>query len=156
MADVVLRPGQTTLADWRAIYRGAGVTLDPACHAAVAAGARAVEAILARGEPVYGINTGFGRLASIRIEPADLATLQRNIVLSHAAGVGEPMPAPLVRLMLALKLASLGAGRLGRAAGNSAVPGCDVVARPVAGGADAGFRRRVRRSRAAWHTWRRR
>ena len=113
MADVMLRPGQTTLADWRAIYRGAGVTLDPACHAAVVAGARAVEAILARGEPVYGINTGFGRLASIRIEPADLATLQRNIVLSHAAGVGEPMPAPLVRLMLALKLASLGQGASG-------------------------------------------
>ena len=90
----LLRPGQTTLAEWRDIYRGAGVTLDPACHAVVAAGARAVEAILARGEPVYGINTGFGKLASVRIEPADLATLQRNIVLSHAAGVGEPMPAP--------------------------------------------------------------
>ena len=44
-----------------------------------------------RGEPVYGINTGFGKLASVRIEPADLATLQRNIVLSHAAGVGEPL-----------------------------------------------------------------
>ena len=75
MADVSLRPGQTTLADWRAIYRGAGVTLDPACHAAVVVGARAVESILSKGEPVYGINTGFGRLASIRIEPADLATL---------------------------------------------------------------------------------
>ena len=71
MADVMLRPGQNNLADWRAIYRGAGVTLDPAAHAAVVAGARAVEAILARGEPVYGINTGFGKLASVRIEPAD-------------------------------------------------------------------------------------
>ena len=113
MADVALRPGQTTLADWRAIYRGAGVTLDPACHAGVVAGAQAVEAILAKGEPVYGINTGFGRLANIRIQATDLATLQRNIVLSHAAGVGEPMPAPLVRLMLALKLASLGQGASG-------------------------------------------
>ena len=113
MADVVLRPGQTTLADWRAIYRGDTVTLDPGCHAAIADGARAVEAILARGEPVYGINTGFGRLASIRIDPADLNALQRNIVLSHAAGVGEPMPAPLVRLMLALKLASLAQGASG-------------------------------------------
>jgi histidine ammonia-lyase len=113
VADVVLRPGQNELADWRAIYRGAAVTLDPAAHPAVVAGARAVEAILARGEPIYGINTGFGRLASIRIEPADLAALQRNIVLSHAAGVGEPMPAPLVRLMMALKLASLGHGASG-------------------------------------------
>ena len=68
MADVVLRPGQTSLADWRAIYRGAGVTLDPACHTAVAAGAEAVAAILARGEPIYGINTGFGRLANVRID----------------------------------------------------------------------------------------
>ena len=76
--------------------------------------------ILAKGEPVYGINTGFGKLASVRIADRDLATLQRNIVLSHAAGVGEPMPAPVVRLMLALKLASLGAGRIGRAAGDGA------------------------------------
>jgi histidine ammonia-lyase len=113
VADVVLRPGHTTLADWRAIYRGAAVTLDPDCHAAVADAARAVDAILAKGEPVYGINTGFGRLASIRIEPTDLTTLQRNIVLSHAAGVGEPMPEPLVRLMLSLKLASLAQGASG-------------------------------------------
>src|SRR5262245_19294347 len=105
VADVELRPGQATLADWRAIYHGARVRLDPACHRSIIAGARAVESILDRGDPVYGINTGFGRLASIRIQPADLATLQRNIVLSHAAGVGEPMPDRLVRLMLALKLA---------------------------------------------------
>jgi histidine ammonia-lyase len=113
MADVLLRPGHTTLAEWRAIYRGAGVTLDPACHAAIEAGGRAVEAIVARGEPVYGINTGFGRLASIRIAADDLVTLQRNLVLSHAAGVGDAMPAPLVRLMLALKLAGLGQGASG-------------------------------------------
>src|SRR5215472_10463340 len=99
MAHLVLRPGHTTLADWRAIYRAAEVTLDPACHAAIAAGARAVESILAWGAPVYGINTGFGRLASIRIGPDDLAKLQRNIVLSHSAGVGEAMPDHVVRLM---------------------------------------------------------
>jgi histidine ammonia-lyase len=76
-------------------------------------GAGAVAAILARGEPVYGINTGFGKLAGIRIGDADLATLQRNIVLSHAAGVGEAMPVPVVRLMIALKLASLAQGASG-------------------------------------------
>ena len=113
MAEVVLRPGDATLADWRAIYRGTAVTVDPSCHAAIADGARAVDAILSKGEPVYGINTGFGRLASIRIEPTDLTTLQRNIVVSHAAGVGEPMPVPLVRLMMALKLASLAQGASG-------------------------------------------
>jgi histidine ammonia-lyase len=62
---------------------------------------------------VYGINTGFGKLASVRIEAAQLEQLQRNIVLSHAAGVGEPTPAPIVRLMIALKLASLAQGASG-------------------------------------------
>jgi histidine ammonia-lyase len=101
------------LSTWRAIYDGAAVTLDPACAAAVEASARTVEAIIARGDPVYGINTGFGKLASVRIEAADLAQLQRNIVLSHAAGVGEPATRAVVRLMLALKLASLGQGASG-------------------------------------------
>ena len=98
---------------WRAIYDGAAITLDPACAARVEASARAVDAIIAKGDPVYGINTGFGKLASVRIEAADLAALQRNIVLSHAAGVGEPTPRAVVRLMLALKLASLGQGASG-------------------------------------------
>jgi histidine ammonia-lyase len=113
MADIALRPGHTTLADWRAIYRGAALTLEPGCYVAITEGARAVETILAKDDPVYGINTGFGRLANIRIGAADLTALQRNIVLSHAAGVGDAMPAPLVRLMLALKLASLAQGASG-------------------------------------------
>jgi len=110
---VVLDPGQTSLASWRAIYRGAPVTLAPACYAAIAKAAAAVDAIVARGEPVYGINTGFGKLASIRIGAADLSRLQRNLVLSHAAGVGEAMPVPVVRLMMALKIASLAHGASG-------------------------------------------
>ena len=112
-AAVTLKPGAISLEEWRAIYRGAGVRLDPAALPAVEAGAQAVAAIIASGQPVYGINTGFGRLASVRIEPADLARLQTNIVLSHAAGVGEPMPAAIVRLMLALKIASLAQGASG-------------------------------------------
>jgi histidine ammonia-lyase len=110
---IKLTPGAATLADWRSIYRGAPITLHPACRDAVAKGVAAVEAIVARGLPVYGINTGFGKLASIRIEAEDLETLQRNIVLSHAAGVGEPMPAAVVRLMLALKIGGLGQGASG-------------------------------------------
>ena len=113
-ADPVnLGRGPVSLDGWRAIFDGAAVTLDPACRPAVEASARAVEAIVAKGEPVYGINTGFGKLASARIEPADIARLQTNIVLSHAAGVGEPAPADIVRLMLALKLASLAQGASG-------------------------------------------
>ena len=110
---VTLNPGRATLADWRAVADGAPVRLDPAAMPAIEAGARAVDAMVARGAPVYGINTGFGKLASVRIGSADLATLQRNIVLSHAAGVGEPMREVNVRLMMALKLASLGQGASG-------------------------------------------
>ncbi|CAM5767944.1 histidine ammonia-lyase [Mesorhizobium amorphae] len=113
MTELVLKPGNATLADWRAIYRGATPALDPACKAAIEASAKAVERIVAKGEPVYGINTGFGKLASVRIPAADLETLQRNIVLSHAAGVGEPMPVAVARLMMALKMASLAQGASG-------------------------------------------
>jgi histidine ammonia-lyase len=112
-AAITLTPGRATLAQWRAVADGANVRLDPAAMPAIEAGARAVDAIIARGEPVYGINTGFGKLASVHIASEDLAALQRNIVLSHAAGVGEPMRPANVRLMLALKLASLGRGASG-------------------------------------------
>ncbi|WP_207456411.1 histidine ammonia-lyase [Azospirillum sp. SYSU D00513] len=110
---MTLTPGSASLRDWLAVYRGAAIALDPACRPAVEAGAAAVEAILARGEPVYGINTGFGKLATVRIDSADLATLQRNLVISHAAGLGEPMPQGVVRLMMGLKLASLAQGASG-------------------------------------------
>ena len=116
-----LHPGSTRLADWRAIHRGAAVRLDPASAPRIAESAAAVARILARGEPVYGINTGFGKLASVRIGDEDLAALQRNIVLSHAAGTGAPMPGPVVRLMLALKLASLGQGASGVASATLAL-----------------------------------
>ncbi|NCT88731.1 histidine ammonia-lyase [Stenotrophomonas acidaminiphila] len=112
-SPLTLRPGHVPLAQWRQIYRGARVRLDAAAQAAVLRSAQAVDAIVARGEPVYGINTGFGKLASVRIERDDLETLQRNIVLSHAAGVGEPMPADVLRLMMALKLTSLAQGASG-------------------------------------------
>lgn len=109
----MLTPGAVSLSQWRAIYRGAAISLDPACRPVIQQGADTVAAIVAKGDPVYGINTGFGKLASIRIEAADLATLQRRIVLSHAAGVGEPMPPSIVRLMMALKLAGLSQGASG-------------------------------------------
>ncbi len=111
--EILLTPGEVPLAAWRAIYRGAGAALGTGQEQRIAASAAAVQAILARGEPVYGINTGFGKLAHIRIGADDLMALQRNIVLSHAAGVGAPMPVPVARLMLALKLASLAQGASG-------------------------------------------
>jgi histidine ammonia-lyase len=112
-ATVTLDPGHTSLADWRAVAEGAAVALDPAALPAAAASAAAVQAIVAKGAPVYGVNTGFGKLATVRIAAEDLAALQRNIVLSHAAGVGEPMAPASARLMMALKLASLARGASG-------------------------------------------
>ncbi len=114
MTDTItLTPGAIPLAAWRSICFGAGATLPATARPAVDAGAATVERIVALGAPVYGINTGFGKLASVSIAAHDLATLQRNLVLSHASGVGEPLPDRVVRLIMALKLASLAQGASG-------------------------------------------
>ncbi|MBQ0770280.1 MAG: histidine ammonia-lyase [Sphingomonadales bacterium] len=113
MTEIILLPGEVPLADWRAIYRGAPAKLDASATQPIAESAAAVARILAKNIPGYGINTGFGKLASLRIGDEDLATLQRNIVLSHSAGTGDPSPINIVRLMMALKLASLGQGASG-------------------------------------------
>jgi histidine ammonia-lyase len=110
---VILHPGAVTLHEWRAIYRGAAFELDEAAWPHIAQGEAAVKEILARDAAVYGINTGFGKLATVRIAAADLETLQQNLVLSHAAGVGEPMPPAIARLMMALKIGSLAQGASG-------------------------------------------
>src|SRR3546814_16482360 len=104
--SVTIRPGAMRLADWRTIWRGAAVVLDRAADDAIAASAAAVARILGRHEPVYGINTGFGKLASVRIGDHELEMLQRNILLSHAGGGREPMPLPVVRLMRARQVPS--------------------------------------------------
>ena len=113
MTHIILHPGDVPLSQWCDIYRGASVALDSACIPKVEASAAAVARILAAHQPVYGINTGFGKLASVRIADADLAQLQRNIVLSHAAGVGAAQEPAVTRLMMALKLASLAQGASG-------------------------------------------
>ena len=82
---ITLTPGHVTLADWRTVTAGAAVRLDAAAIPAIEASAQAVDAIIARGKPVYGINTGLGKLANVHIAPNALAALQRNMVLSHAA-----------------------------------------------------------------------
>jgi histidine ammonia-lyase len=101
-------------ADLRDLSRG-GVPLaiSPAAYAAIDRGAAAVAQIVKRGEPAYGVNTGFGRLAQTHIPNDQLELLQRNLVLSHAVGVGAPLPASVVRLMLALKIAALSRGYSG-------------------------------------------
>jgi histidine ammonia-lyase len=112
-AETRLNPGAVPLTAWRDVHVGARIALDLACRTKVEAAAATIEAIIAKGEPVYGVNTGFGKLASARIGKDDLAALQRNIVLSHASGVGEPIPEAIVRLILALKVTSLAQGASG-------------------------------------------
>ena len=107
----VITPGQIdkTLLE-QAANGGARWSIAASAHAAIEASVAAVRDLVARNAPVYGINTGFGKLAQTRIADADLAQLQKNLVLSHCAGVGKPMSAPVVRLMLLLKAASLAHG----------------------------------------------
>ena len=111
---MILTPGEVTLDMLEAIWReGTAVRLDPAARPAVEAAAAMVAKAAAGGEPVYGVNTGFGKLASRKIAPQDTAKLQENLILSHCAGVGAPLSVPLTRLMMALKLMSLGRGASG-------------------------------------------
>jgi histidine ammonia-lyase len=92
---------------------GVPLSISDAAYAAIERGSQAVAAIVRRGAPAYGINTGFGRLAQTHIPNEQLELLQSNLVLSHAVGVGDPLPAPVVRLMLALKIQSLSRGYSG-------------------------------------------
>ncbi|BEV71958.1 MULTISPECIES: histidine ammonia-lyase [unclassified Paludibacterium] len=111
MRTLTLKPQQLTLKDLRAIWQGeVQLALDPAAWPAVEASHAAVAAIVARGAPAYGINTGFGKLASTQIENAQLAQLQTNLIRSHSVGVGAPMEDRVVRLILATKIASLARG----------------------------------------------
>ncbi|TNC74243.1 histidine ammonia-lyase [Rubellimicrobium roseum] len=114
MTPALLTPGSVLLPDLAAVYwQGRRARLDPAALGAVERAARRIAEVAAGGAPVYGVNTGFGKLASIRIEAANLQTLQRNLILSHCCGVGEPLPEAVVRLILTLKLVSLGRGASG-------------------------------------------
>ncbi len=106
-----LIPGQLTLAQLRAIHRQPVVlSLDSSANQQIDDSVACVERILAENRTAYGINTGFGLLASTRIASEDLENLQRSLVLSHAAGVGKPISDDLVRLIMVLKVNSLSRG----------------------------------------------
>lgn len=114
MSTLTLTPGIVSLADLEDIYRNQRpVRVDRASEDAINLAAERV-AIAARGEEaVYGVNTGFGKLASVKIAAEDTATLQRNLILSHCCGVGEALDRTTTRLMMVLKLLSLGRGASG-------------------------------------------
>lgn len=111
---LILRPGHTTLATLETIYReNIAVRVDRECRERVERAANQVRRAAEGREAIYGVNTGFGKLASTRIPPADTAALQRNLIRSHCCGVGDPLPAGVVRLVMALKMISLGRGASG-------------------------------------------
>jgi histidine ammonia-lyase len=114
MMPLILTPGAADLALIEEIYRSnLAVELNQSARPAVEAAAAQVRRAAAGGAAVYGVNTGFGKLSHVKIAPQDTKTLQRNLILSHCAGVGEPVEAGIVRLMMALKLLSLGRGASG-------------------------------------------
>ena len=114
LSELILIAGETTLAQLEQVWRqGLAVRLSDSARAGIAASAARIAQAAGGDEPVYGVNTGFGKLASIKIAPRDTATLQRNLILSHCCGVGEPVEPETVRLILVLKLLSLGRGASG-------------------------------------------
>ena len=111
---LTLVPASAKLADLEAIWRDQrAVKLDPSAKAGVEAAHAMVRAAADGEDAVYGVNTGFGKLASVKIASKDTETLQRNLILSHCCGVGEALDVPTTRLMMALKLLSLGRGASG-------------------------------------------
>lgn len=114
MKTLTLVPGLVSLADLERIYRWqVNVTLDRSCRPAVERAASQIAQVAEGQTAVYGVNTGFGKLASVRIESNDAATLQRNLILSHCCGVGEAIPTHMTRLMMSMKLISFGRGASG-------------------------------------------
>jgi len=115
MSTITLTPGKTNIADLKNILDNPNLTieLDRNFKPAIDKSAAVVDAVVCGDTPVYGVNTGFGKLASVRIAKSDTVALQRNLILSHCAGVGDLADESCVRLMMVLKLLSLGRGASG-------------------------------------------
>ncbi|MEO1398189.1 MAG: aromatic amino acid lyase, partial [Pseudomonadota bacterium] len=111
---ITLLPGSASLQQLEQIWRDQEpVRLADAAFPAIEKAALMVQTAAAGEQAVYGVNTGFGKLASIKVKPSDTATLQRNLILSHCCGVGEALDEATTRLMMVLKLLSLGRGASG-------------------------------------------
>jgi histidine ammonia-lyase len=111
---LVLKPGLMTLEQLKLIHGHQHfIALPDSCRLDIRKSQALVEAYANGDAPVYGVNTGFGKLANQRINKEQLHTLQLNLIRSHSVGVGEPLPAPIIRLMMATKAASLARGYSG-------------------------------------------
>lgn len=114
MPELYLKPGQVNLAQLQEIYwHKLDVKLDRSYRPAIEDAASKIRNAAMGDKPIYGVNTGFGKLASMKIEPNDTAKLQTNLILSHCCGVGAPIKSDAVRLMICLKLLSFGRGASG-------------------------------------------
>ncbi len=113
-SPITLIPGAVSFANLQAIFRETATgTISPASKEQVEQAAAIIADAASGGDAIYGVNTGFGKLASTRIAPEDTAQLQRNLILSHSSGVGPPLSAAVTRLVLVLKMISLGRGASG-------------------------------------------
>jgi histidine ammonia-lyase len=113
-AVITLTPGALTLDQLHDLMaRPHRLALNDGCWPGVEAAAHLVAKVAAGDAAVYGVNTGFGKLASVRIPSHQIEELQRRLVLSHMCGIGPPLPDPVVRLTLVLKAASLARGHSG-------------------------------------------
>jgi histidine ammonia-lyase len=114
MRTISISDKALTLADLRAVWEGpVQLTVAESAYALIRKSQATVESVLASGQQVYGINTGFGLLASVRISDDELVHLQKNLVKSHAAGVGTALPDAVVRLILVMKARALAQGYSG-------------------------------------------
>ncbi|WP_375211189.1 aromatic amino acid lyase, partial [Hyphococcus sp.] len=112
--SAILTPGGASLASLESLYRShSAFELDRSARAAIDRSAKQIAKAAAGDAPVYGVNTGFGKLASVRVGCDEVAQLQRNLILSHSAGTGAPLSPEVTRLVMALKLLSLGRGASG-------------------------------------------
>ena len=137
---LTLEPGALTMAQLMDIHAGQVQLQLPEAHrAAIRASQQVVQNAADGDAPVYGVNTGFGKLANQRISKSQLATLQLNLIRSHCVGVGEPLQPAVMRLMLALKAASLAVSRKIDSGVALLVRGGDRAALVVRGEAAAGL-----------------
>ena len=114
MSAMVLTSGAVSLRDLEIVWRDElAVKLDPSCKPSVEAAAARIARAASGDVPVYCVNTGFCKLAGVTIASKDTATLQRNLILSHCCGVGDPISRAHSRLIMVLKLLSLGRGASG-------------------------------------------
>ena len=111
MKTIALTGDGLTLADLRAVAeKRVGVTLAASARKAMTASRRVVDRAVTRNERVYGLTTGFGKFADVAVSPDEIETLQKNLIRSHSAGVGQPLDDAVVRVMIALRVNALAKG----------------------------------------------